>query len=151
MTTVAAKPTPLGAPRRSSAPTQGRTGPTLAKTVRYVLLLFSRTEALSPTAVAWSDSLVWFGGWASVAGVVASGLLSDLPCACMSRANSAFPQPRVWRMKLSGWTANGSPGMSSLPSSPHGVVGRLLRVAAYGEGVPMRNPLETFRLACWGR
>lgn len=51
MTTVAAKPTPLGAPRRSSAPAQGRSGPTLAKTVRYVLLLFFLAMVLLPAYI----------------------------------------------------------------------------------------------------
>lgn len=47
----------------------------VAEVWRYVLLLISRSDALSPTAVAWSDSLVWFGGWASLAAVLASGYL----------------------------------------------------------------------------
>ncbi|MDN5918326.1 MAG: DUF4328 domain-containing protein [Pseudonocardia sp.] len=47
----------------------------VAEVWRYVLLLISRADALSPTAVAWSDSLVWFGGWASLAAVLASGYL----------------------------------------------------------------------------
>jgi glucose/mannose transport system permease protein len=51
MTTVAAKPTPLGAPRRSNAPAKGRTGPTLGKTVRYVLLLFFLAVILVPAYV----------------------------------------------------------------------------------------------------
>jgi hypothetical protein len=42
---------------------------------RYVLLLASRTDALSSTAVRWSDGLVRTAGWASVAATVLSGLL----------------------------------------------------------------------------
>ncbi len=77
---------------------------------RYVLLLFSRTEALSPTAVAWSDSLVWFGGWASVAGVVASGLLLVQWTRHAVRAaaeRSGTRSPRSSRMLVAGWLVPG--------------------------------------------
>jgi hypothetical protein len=46
-----------------------------AETWRYVLLLASRTDALSTTAVRWSDGLVRTAGWASVAAFVLSGLV----------------------------------------------------------------------------
>jgi glucose/mannose transport system permease protein len=51
MTTVTARRTPLPAPRSSGAPAQGRTGPTLAKTVRYVLLMFFLGMVLLPAYV----------------------------------------------------------------------------------------------------
>lgn len=51
MTTVAAKPTPLGAPRRSAGPAHSRTGLTLGKAVRYVLLLFFLAVVLVPAYV----------------------------------------------------------------------------------------------------
>lgn len=51
MTTVAAKPTPLGAPRRSAGPAHSRKGLTLGKTVRYVLLLFFLAVVLVPAYV----------------------------------------------------------------------------------------------------
>ena len=51
MTTVAAKPTPLGAPRRSGGPAHSRTGLTLGKTVRYVLLLFFLAVILLPAYI----------------------------------------------------------------------------------------------------
>lgn len=46
-----------------------------AEVWRYLLLLISRTDALSSVAVAWSDSLVLIGGWASLAAVLAGGVL----------------------------------------------------------------------------
>jgi glucose/mannose transport system permease protein len=51
MSTVAAKPTPLGAPRRSTGPVPSRKGLTLGKTVRYVLLLFFLAIVLLPAYI----------------------------------------------------------------------------------------------------
>jgi glucose/mannose transport system permease protein len=51
MTTVAAKPTPLGAPRQSAGPAHSRKGLTLGKAVRYVLLLFFLAVVLVPAYV----------------------------------------------------------------------------------------------------
>ncbi|GAA1872861.1 DUF4328 domain-containing protein [Pseudonocardia ailaonensis] len=46
-----------------------------AETLRYVLLLLSRDEALPAWLVAFSDGAVAFGGWASLAGALGCGLL----------------------------------------------------------------------------
>lgn len=77
---------------------------------RYVLLLFSRTEALSPTAVGWSDSLVWLGGWASVVCVVASGvlLIGWTRYAVRAAAERSGTRPsRSMRMLVAGWLVPG--------------------------------------------
>ncbi|MGN6577631.1 MAG: carbohydrate ABC transporter permease [Nocardioides sp.] len=51
MTTVAARPTPLGAPRRSTGPVRRRKALTLGRTVRYVLLLFFLAVILLPAYI----------------------------------------------------------------------------------------------------
>jgi glucose/mannose transport system permease protein len=51
MTTVAARPTPLGAARRSHGPVRGRKALTLGRTVRYVLLLFFLAVILLPAYI----------------------------------------------------------------------------------------------------
>lgn len=51
MTTVAAKPTPLGAPRRGGGPSRGRKQLTLGSVVRYVLLLFFLALVLLPAYI----------------------------------------------------------------------------------------------------
>ncbi|WP_165922310.1 DUF4328 domain-containing protein [Pseudonocardia endophytica] len=77
---------------------------------RYVLLLFSRTEALSPTAVAWSDSIVLVGGWTSVVGVLACGVLmiSWTRHAVRAAAERSGTTPaRSSRMLVAGWLVPG--------------------------------------------
>jgi glucose/mannose transport system permease protein len=51
MTTVAARPTPLGAPHRSTGPVRRRKTLTLGRTVRYVLLLFFLAIVLLPAYI----------------------------------------------------------------------------------------------------
>jgi len=50
----------------------------LAETLRYVLLVLSREDALPGGLVGFSDAAVAFGGWASVAGAVGCGVLTIL-------------------------------------------------------------------------
>lgn len=82
----------------------------VAEVWRYVLLLFSRTEALSPVAVGWSDSLVLFGGLASVACAVACGVLMILWTRYAAHAaaeRSGTRAPRSGRMIVAGWLVPG--------------------------------------------
>lgn len=83
---------------------------TVAEVWRYVLLLSSRSDALSPTAVAWSDSLVFFGGWASVAAVLASGFLLvqwTLQAMRAAAERSGTVPPRSTRAVTLGWLVPG--------------------------------------------
>jgi hypothetical protein len=112
---------------------------------RYVLLLFSRTDALSPTAVAWSDSLVWFGGWASVASVVASGLLliGWTRHAVRAAAERSGTRPsRSSRMLVAGWLV---PGLNL--AVPGAVLAEIEHSAL---GLPAdRRPRPSIELRIW--
>lgn len=112
---------------------------------RYVLLLFSRTEALSPTAVAWSDSLVWFGGWASVACVVACGLLMIgwTRHAVRAAADRSGTRPaRSMRMLVAGWLV---PGLNL--AVPGAVLAEIEHSAL---GLPAdRRPRPSVELRIW--
>ena len=112
---------------------------------RYVLLLFSRTEALSPTAVAWSDSLVWFGGWASVAGVAAGGwlLIGWTRHAVRAAAERSGTRPsRPVRMLVAGWLV---PGMNL--AVPGAVLSEIEHSAL---GLPPdRRPRPSVELRIW--
>lgn len=82
----------------------------VAEVWRYVLLLISRTDALSPVAVAWSDSLVWFGGWASMAAVLAAGVLIvqwTLQAMRAAAERSGTAVPRSTRSVVLGWLVPG--------------------------------------------
>ncbi|MBW0104062.1 DUF4328 domain-containing protein [Pseudonocardia sp. KRD291] len=82
----------------------------VAEVWRYVLLLISRTDALSPTVVAWSDSMVWFGGWASLAAVLASGYLIVMWTLHALRAaaqRSGTVPARSTRAVVLGWVMPG--------------------------------------------
>ncbi|WP_345415855.1 DUF4328 domain-containing protein [Pseudonocardia xishanensis] len=50
----------------------------LAETLRYVLLVLSREDALPGGLVSFSDAAVAFGGWASLAGAAGCGVLMIL-------------------------------------------------------------------------
>ena len=82
----------------------------VAEVWRYGLLLASRADALSASAVGWSDALVWFGGWASVAATLASGVLLVQWSLWASRAaaDRAGTRPaRSRRTVVLGWLVPG--------------------------------------------
>lgn len=112
---------------------------------RYVLLLFSRTEALSPLAVAWSDSLVWFGGWASLAAVLASGyLLVQWTLQAMRAAadRSGTLPPRSTRAVVAGWLV---PGLNL--AVPGAVLAEIEHAAL--DLPPGRRPRPSRELLVW--
>lgn len=77
---------------------------------RYGLLLASRTDALPASAVGLSDALVWFGGWSSVAGTLASGYLIVQWSLWAGRAaaerSETRPSRTRWTVVL-GWVVPG--------------------------------------------
>lgn len=96
---------------------------------RYALLLESRSDALSPGVVAWSDAMVWFGGWSAVAAVIAAGVLmiSWSLWSCRAAAEQAGLRP--WRSRrriVAGWVVPGwnltAPG-SLLAETEHAALG----------------------------
>jgi hypothetical protein len=112
---------------------------------RYVLLLFSRTEALSPTAVIWSDTVVFIGGWTSVAGVLACGVLLVVWTrhAVRAAADRSGTRPsRSTRMLVAGWLV---PGLNlAVP----GAVLAEIEHAALGLP-PDRRPRPSAELLLW--
>ncbi|GEC27829.1 MULTISPECIES: DUF4328 domain-containing protein [Pseudonocardia] len=100
-----------------------------AETWRYTLLLQSRSDALSPVAVAWSDAMVWFGGWSSVAAVIAAGVLTISWSRWSYQAAAERAGTRPWRSRRSivaGWLVPGwnlaAPG-SLLAETEHTALG----------------------------
>ncbi|GAA1392420.1 hypothetical protein GCM10009613_37050 [Pseudonocardia kongjuensis] len=100
-----------------------------AEVWRYALLLESRSDALSPVAVAWSDAMVWFGGWSSVAAVIAAGLLTISWSLWSYRAAADRAGTRPWRSRrriIAGWLVPGwnlaAPG-SLLAETEHAALG----------------------------
>jgi hypothetical protein len=89
-----------------------------AEIFRYVLLLLSREDALDGRVVATSDALVAFGGWATLAGFVAAGVLMILWSlrarqAAADRTGTLPPRPVP--LVVAGWVV---PGLNlSLPGS----------------------------------
>ena len=89
-----------------------------AEMLRYVLLLYSRDEALPAWLVALSDGAVAFGGWASLAGAVGCGLLLvlwSLRAREAAAARSGTEPARSARAVVAGWVV---PGLNlSVPGS----------------------------------
>ena len=89
-----------------------------AETLRYVVLLLSRSDALPGGLVAFSDAAVAFGGWATVAGFVAAGVLMvlwSLQVREAAAARSGTVPARSVRLVVAGWVV---PGLNlSLPGS----------------------------------
>lgn len=112
---------------------------------RYVLLLFSRTEALSATAVGWSDALVRLGGWGSVACVLACGYLMigwTLHAVRAAAERSGTRPSRSSRMLVAGWLV---PGLNlAVP----GAVLAEIEHAALGLP-PERRPRPSKELLLW--
>ena len=82
----------------------------VAEVWRYVLLLFSRSDALSPEAVGVSDALVWFGGWSSVVATIAAGVLMISWSLWTYRAAADRAGTRAWRSRrwvVAGWVVPG--------------------------------------------
>ncbi len=90
----------------------------LAEILRYVLLVLSRADALPAGLVAFSDAAVAFGGWASLAGLVGSGVLMVLWTlrareAAAERTGTVPARPAA--AVVAGWVV---PGLNlSLPGS----------------------------------
>ncbi|ANY06694.1 DUF4328 domain-containing protein [Pseudonocardia sp. HH130630-07] len=77
---------------------------------RYGLLVASLSDALSPTAVGWSDAMVWFGGWSSIVALVAGGVLTISWSLAAYRAAAERSGTRAWRSRRSvvaGWLVPG--------------------------------------------
>ncbi|MCW0213782.1 MAG: DUF4328 domain-containing protein [Pseudonocardia sp.] len=77
---------------------------------RYVLLLASRSDALSMTAVRWSDGLVRTAGWASVAATVLSGvvlILWSLRAAQAAGERTSTRPSRTPLLIVLGWLVPG--------------------------------------------
>ncbi|MEQ3551267.1 DUF4328 domain-containing protein [Pseudonocardia nematodicida] len=82
----------------------------VAEAWRYALLLASRSDALSPVAVGWSDALVWFAGWSSVVAAVAAGGLTVAWSLAAHRAAAERAGIRPWRTRrriVLGWLVPG--------------------------------------------
>jgi hypothetical protein len=101
----------------------------VAEAWRYGLLLVSRSDALSPVAVGWSDAMVWFGGWSSVAAVIAAGVLTVSWSLWAYRAAADRSGTRAWRSRrriVAGWIVPGwnlaGPG-SLLAETEHAALG----------------------------
>lgn len=116
-----------------------------AEVWRYVLLLASRSDALSPVAIGWSDALVWFGGWSSVAAVIAAGVLTISWSIWAYRAAAERSGTRPWRSRrriLAGWLVPGwnlaAPG-SLLAETEHAAL----------ELPPGRRPTPSRVLLVW--
>lgn len=117
----------------------------VAEAWRYGLLLVSRSDALSPVAVGWSDALVWFGGWSSVAAVLAAGVLTISWSLWAYRAAADRSGARAWRSRRSivaGWLVPGwnlaAPG-SLLAETEHAAL----------ELAPNRRPSPSRELRVW--
>lgn len=117
----------------------------VAEVWRYGLLLASRSDALSASAVGWSDALVRFGGWASVAATLAAGVLLVQWSLWASRAaaDRAGTRPaRSRRTVLLGWLVPGwnlaAPG-SLLAETEHAAL----------ELPPDRAPRPSRELLVW--
>ncbi|MBC3194425.1 DUF4328 domain-containing protein [Pseudonocardia sp. C8] len=116
-----------------------------AEVWRYGLLLVSRSDALSPVAVGWSDAAVWFGGWSSVAAQVAAGVLTISWSIWAHRAAAARSGTRPWRSRrriVAGWLVPGwnlvAPG-SLLAETEHAAL----------ELPPERRPAPSRGLLIW--
>ncbi|MFP5021115.1 DUF4328 domain-containing protein [Pseudonocardia phyllosphaerae] len=101
----------------------------LAEIWRYGLLLASRTDALSATAVGWSDALVRFGGWASLVATIAVAVLLVPWSLAASRAAARRSGTRPSRSRavvVAGWLVPGwnlvAPG-SLLAETEHAALG----------------------------
>lgn len=117
----------------------------VAEMWRYGLLLASRTDALSPVAVDWSDAMVWFAGWSSVAAVIAAGVLTISWSVWAYRAAAERSGTRPWRSRrwiLAGWLVPGwnlaAPG-SLLAETEHAAL----------ELPPHRRPSPSRQLLVW--
>ncbi|WP_224392730.1 DUF4328 domain-containing protein [Pseudonocardia sp. ICBG1293] len=117
----------------------------VAEVWRYVLLLFSRSDALSPAAVGVSDALVWFGGWSSVVATIAAGVLTVSWSLWTYRAAADRAGNRPWRSRrwvVAGWVVPGwnlvAPG-SLLAETEHAAL----------ELPPDRRPSPSRELLVW--
>ncbi|WP_226368092.1 DUF4328 domain-containing protein [Pseudonocardia sp. ICBG162] len=117
----------------------------VAEVWRYVLLLFSRSDALSPEAVGVSDALVWFGGWSSVVATIAAGVLMISWSLWTYRAAADRAGTRAWRSRrwvVAGWVVPGwnlvAPG-SLLAETEHAAL----------DLPPERRPSPSRELLVW--
>ncbi|GAA4981012.1 hypothetical protein GCM10025792_28960 [Pseudonocardia tropica] len=117
----------------------------VAEVWRYVLLLFSRSDALSPEAVGVSDALVWFGGWSSVVATIAAGVLTLSWSLWTYRAAADRAGTRAWRSRrwvVAGWVVPGwnlvAPG-SLLAETEHAAL----------DLPPERRPSPSRELLIW--
>ncbi|GAA1074714.1 MULTISPECIES: DUF4328 domain-containing protein [Pseudonocardia] len=117
----------------------------VAEVWRYVLLLFSRSDALSPEAVGVSDALVWFGGWSSVVATIAAGVLMISWSVWTYRAAADRSGTRAWRSRrrvVAGWVVPGwnlvAPG-SLLAETEHAAL----------DLPPERRPSPSRELLVW--
>ncbi|MBP2364717.1 DUF4328 domain-containing protein [Pseudonocardia parietis] len=122
----------------------------VAEVWRYGLLLASRSDALSPVAVGWSDAMVWFGGWSSIAAVIAAGVLTISWSLWAYRAAADRSGTRPWRSRrrvVAGWLVPGwnlvAPG-SLLAETEHAA----LELPVHRRPSPSRGLLVWWAL--WG-
>jgi hypothetical protein len=118
-----------------------------AETLRYVLLLLSRDEALPAPLVAFSDGAVAFGGWASLAGAVGCGILLvlwSLRAREAAAVRSGTTPSRSTLGVVAGWVV---PGLNlSVPGSVLAEIEHLALDRPATEPVRPSRPL----LVWWG-